>query len=60
MSGHDDPPDPLTELDIHAAAVAEQFNAYVKAGMPPMAVAVMLGTQLGTMGSQGQHGDDGK
>lgn len=61
MSGQDDDPrDPMTPMEIHAAAVAEQFTAYVKAGMPPMAVAVMLGTQLGTMGSQGQEGGDGK
>jgi len=54
------PVDPVTDLDTLAATMAVQFNAYVKAGIPPMAVAVMLGVMLGTMGSQQQRGDDGE
>jgi uncharacterized membrane protein YadS len=54
-----EPADPVTELDVMAASIAEQFNAYVRAGIPPIAVAIMLGTMMGTMGSQGQHGNDG-
>lgn len=53
------PPDPISDLSMWSAQVAEQFNAYVRAGIPPMAVAVMLGTMLGTMGSSQQPGSDG-
>ena len=42
-----------------AAQMTEMFNALVKAGMPPMAAAVMLGTWLATTGSHGQPGTDG-
>lgn len=59
-SGPNGPADPITDLDVLAASLAEQFNAYVKAGMPPTAAAVMLGTMLGTMGGHQQHGDDGQ
>jgi len=38
----------------------EMFNAHVKAGMPPMAVAVMLGTWMATLGTHGQAGSDGE
>ena len=61
MSGQGgDPRDLMTQMEIEAALVAERFNAYVKAGIPPMTVAVMLGTMLGTMGTQSREGDDGK
>lgn len=56
---NDDLPDPTTPLDEMAAGIAEQFNAFVKAGIPPAAVAVMLGTMLGTLGNQGLRGSDG-
>jgi hypothetical protein len=49
----------LTEAEQVAAATTELFNAHVKAGMPPIACAVMLGVMLATSGSQGQHGTDG-
>jgi hypothetical protein len=49
----------LTELEAMAAANAELFNAHVKAGMPPMAVAVMLGQMMGSSAAQGQQGGDG-
>lgn len=54
-----DPADPVTPMDAMAASIVEQFNAYVRAGMPPAAAAIMLGTMLGTMGSHGQQGGDG-
>lgn len=47
----------LTEM---AAMNTEMFNAHVKAGMPPMAVAVMLGTWMATLGTHGQAGSDGE
>ncbi len=49
----------LTELEQMAAANAELVNAHVKAGMPPMAVAVMLGQMMGSSAAQGQQGGDG-
>lgn len=49
----------LTEMRQMAALNTEVFNAHVEAGMPPMAVAVMLGVMMATSGSLGQHGTDG-
>jgi hypothetical protein len=57
MTPPDDVPDPLTNLAAGAGATAELFNAYVAAGMPPMAVAVMLGQWMAAAGGQ-QPGDD--
>jgi hypothetical protein len=50
------PPGGLAEW---AASMAETFNAFVQAGIPPQHVAVMLGTWMGTMGNGGAVGDDG-
>jgi hypothetical protein len=58
MAADAGPPDPITPAAASAAAVAEQFNAFVAAGIPPTMVAVMLGTMLGTMAS-GHGGSDG-
>lgn len=53
------PPDPITELAQMAAQMAELFNAYVGAGIPPTHVAVMLGTWMAGVGGYGQQGNDG-
>jgi hypothetical protein len=53
------PPDPGMPLAEMAAQVTEMFTAYVNAGMPAWAVAVMLGTWMGTAGAAGQPGSDG-
>jgi hypothetical protein len=55
-----DNPNPLMmigDIDAAAAANAELFQAHVKAGMPPTAVAVMIGTLLGTLVAQADQGD---
>ena len=49
----------LTDIDTMAAAMAEQFNAFVKAGIPPTSAAVIIGTWLGTAGSHNAEGSDG-
>jgi hypothetical protein len=48
----DGPQDPVTPLVEMAGQITETYNAYVKAGMPPMVVAVMLGTWMATLGGQ--------
>jgi hypothetical protein len=50
----DGPQDPVLPLAEMAAQITETYNAYVKAGMPPMVVAVMLGTWMGTLGGQAE------
>lgn len=43
----DDPgPEPLTPLAQGAAQIAELYVAYVRAGIPPLFVAFMLGTTI--------------
>lgn len=55
-----DIPDPFPGGMIEMAnVVAEQFKEFVRAGIPPQAAAVMIGTQLGVMYSGGQQGSDG-
>ena len=54
-----DPEDPFGELGEMAAQVAEMFAAYVKAGIPPHHVAVMLGTWMATIGGTGEQPTDG-
>ena len=53
------PADPIGHLDELAVQVAEQFAAFVKAGIPPHHVAVMLGTWLGSAAAGGTPPTDG-
>jgi hypothetical protein len=57
MAGADGPPDPFTGLAEIAASTAELYKAHVEAGMPPAAVAIMLGQMLAAMAAaSGQEG----
>jgi hypothetical protein len=54
----DPPTDPVTPLTELAAGVAEMYHAYVGAGIPTMAVAVMLGQWLAAGAAQAGGDDD--
>lgn len=53
------PADPIGNLTELAAQTAEMFAAFVKAGIPPQHVAVMIGTWMATLGNNGQQPSDG-
>ena len=57
-----DPADPFGAdggLPEAAAHTAELFAAFTKAGIPPVYVAVMLGTWMANAGNMGQEPGDG-
>lgn len=54
----DDPgPEPLTPLAQGAAQIAELYVAYVRAGIPPIMVAFMLGTTIALLIQSAQAGE---
>jgi hypothetical protein len=52
------PPDPFRQVDVLAALVAEQYAAFVKAGIPAAQVSVILGTMLSGLLSADAQGAD--